>query len=279
LELQDFCNQTCVMCPRNRNLHPSLPYELESKIVSNTDSLKSILQSAIKMGLKSVNFGAFSEPLIHKGLWELIQDCHKNGLVDSRVISNGLLLNKCSSQVFESGLRNLFISIDAHSPETYLNIRGRGYEKVLQNLHDFLIEKKRRNALLPIVRVSFVEMEINRHEKDAFIEYWSEKVDHVDIQLWSDYTRVPTAGNDFIKKPKLFECRSPWQRMSVLANGDILPCCDFNGRALTIGNIRNDSLASVWKSEKMESVRDNLVNDKSEICNNCQRGFGVKSII
>ena len=108
--------------------------------------------------MKSINFGAFAEPLIHKNLWNLIKFSHENGIVDSRVITNGLLLNRFTEEIFASGLINLFVSIDANSPETYTKIRGKGFQKVKQNVIDLVEEKKRRNSFFPIIRVSWVDM-------------------------------------------------------------------------------------------------------------------------
>ena len=274
VELQDFCNQSCVMCPRNEEGHPSLPYDLGTKVHADIDRLKGLIQSGAERGLKSINFGAFSEPLINKRLWELIHFSHSCGLVDSRVITNGLLLDKYVEEVFSSGLVNLFISIDANSEETYSKIRGKGFKKVLQNLELVIGERERRNLLLPIIRVSFVDMDINQEEKLDFIDKWKNKVDHIDIQTWSNY-RVPASEKELLRE-RVFECRNPWQRLSITAKGDILPCCDFNGRVLVLGNIRTSDLQQAWDSEAMREVRENLVNRTSKTCETCQRGRGIQ---
>ncbi len=274
LELQDSCNQSCVMCPRNKENHQNLPYGLNLKDTAQIESLKTIISEGAELGLKSINFGAFSEPLLHKGLWDLISYSHQNGIVDSRVITNGLLLSRYIDEIFDSNLRHLFISLDAFSEQTYKQIRGVGYKKILESIDTLLEERSRRKSTLPLVRVSFVEMDINRHEKQSFVDFWSKKVDFVDIQEWSDYTDKIELSS-FTDVPKKFNCRSPWQRLSVLANGDIIPCCDFNGRALKLGNTNSDKLLTVWNSKEMNDVRLNITNDNSSVCSSCQRGKGI----
>jgi radical SAM protein with 4Fe4S-binding SPASM domain len=274
LELQDSCNQACVMCPRNEERHSSLPYGINLKNTTQIERIKTIISDGSKLGLKSINFGAFSEPLLHKGLWDLISYSHSNGIIDSRVITNGLLLSRYVQEVFASGLRHLFISLDAFTETTYKQIRGVGFRKILESVEMVLLEREKRKSTLPIVRVSFVEMDINRHEKDDFVNFWSEKVDFVDVQEWSDYTTKSDMAS-ISDIPKKFNCRSPWQRLSILADGNILPCCDFNGRALPLGNIAKNNLEDVWKSEEMKNVRLNIINDSSEVCSSCQRGKGV----
>lgn len=273
IEMQDYCNQSCVMCPRNTDLHTNLGYEINQKHVVDTTQIKKVIAEAALHGVSSLNFGAFSEPLIHKDLWEVISFAHSQGVVDTRVITNGLLLDRWKNQVFESGLINLFISLDAFSETTYEKIRGKGFKKVIANTLEIIKEKESRNSSLPIIRVSWVDMNLNEAEKSDFIAFWSELVDHVDIQAWSDFTNVPTLVD--LSKKKNFECRSPWQRLSVLANGDVLPCCDFNGRSLVLGNVAHQSLKEIWNGATLLSIRNNLETDNSPICSACQRGQGA----
>jgi len=273
IEMQDFCNQSCVMCPRNTDVHTNLSYNINERHVIDLDRLKQVVSDSISAGVMSLNFGAFSEPLIHKDLWNLIRFSHSKGIIDTRIITNGLLLNRWKNEIFESGLVNLFVSIDAFTEDTYQQIRGKGFNKVVANLLEVIKERELRASALPIIRVSWVDMGINKHEKQKFIDYWTGLVDHVDIQTWSDFTNVPI--NVDLSEPKIFECRSPWQRLSILANGDVLPCCDFNGRSLVLGNIQEQSLQDIWQSERLAEVRENLSSDKSPICAACQRCQGA----
>jgi radical SAM protein with 4Fe4S-binding SPASM domain len=273
IEMQDYCNQSCIMCPRNTNVHTNLGYQINEKHVIDLEKLKNVIFESIDSGVRSLNFGAFSEPLIHSDLWELIEFAHSSGIVDTRVITNGLLLNRWKNQIFDSGLVNLFISLDAFTESTYEKIRGKGFNKVIANTLEIIEERKRRNSKLPIIRVSWVDMAVNRNEKEEFVEYWKNLVDHVDVQNWSDFTNVPVSVD--LEIPKAFDCRSPWQRLSILANGDVLPCCDFNGRGLVLGNIAEDSLSEIWQGEKLFEVRKNLELNQSATCSACQRGQGA----
>lgn len=273
IEMQDFCNQSCVMCPRNTDVHTNLGYAINQKHIIDLDKLKSVITSSVASGVNSLNFGAFSEPLIHRDLWDLIKFSHQIGIVDTRVITNGLLLDRWKNQIFDSGLVNLFVSLDAFSEETYTKVRGKGYNKVRENLLEIIHERKSRGALLPIIRVSWVDMKVNQHEKNDFISFWTGLVDHVDIQTWSDFTDIPSQVD--LSSPKSFECRSPWQRLSILANGDVLPCCDFNGRNLVIGNIQRDSLTEIWNGPALKKIREDIAQDTSPICSACQRCQGA----
>jgi radical SAM protein with 4Fe4S-binding SPASM domain len=69
---------------------------------------------------------------------------------------------------------------------------------------------------------------------------------------------------------KQWNCIHPFRRLSVISDGSILPCCSFWGRALKIGNIDNISLKDAWNSEKLNKIRNDLIEDKSSVCSTCQ---------
>jgi radical SAM protein with 4Fe4S-binding SPASM domain len=269
-ELNDKCNQICKMCPRNTKFHSEINYTLNTGRVLNFDDYKKIIGKCVPKGLMSVNLGAFAEPLIHKDIIQMVKYAHEKGIIDSRIITNGLMLDKYIDQILESGLVNLFVSLDAFSEETYSQIRGKGFNKVKENLIKLIEKKKTKNSILPIIRVSFVEMQDNKTEKEEFIKYWWDKVDFIDIQIYDNYNIDVT--NPFDKKvKKKWSCKSPWSRLSILANGNVLPCCCFFGWNIPIGNINVNTIEEIWNSEKLEIIRDGISNDCFANCSICQR--------
>lgn len=269
-ELNDLCNQSCVMCPRNEELHPDINYSVNTKTKLKFEDFKKVIDESVPKGLKSVNLGAFAEPLIHKDVFKMIRYAHDNGIVDSRIITNGLLLKRHINDIFESGLVNLFVSLDSFSEEKYKTIRGPGLTRIVEDLNFLLEERKRRKSVLPIVRVSFVDMEVNKDEKQAFIDYWKDKVDFIDFQIFDDYNVNINADFDLTKKKK-WNCKSPFVRLSVMSDGRILPCCNFFGRNIPVGTIHNSSIEEVWKNEEFKKVREGVLKDDLRNCAICQR--------
>jgi len=269
-EVNDRCNQACAMCPRNTKKHREIRYPINTGSVLDLSDYRSVIDEGASKGLMSVNLGAFAEPLIRTDVFDMVRYAHDRGIIDSRIITNGLLLHRFTDQIFESGLVNLFVSVDAFSEDTYRCLRGKGFQKVKENLLAFIAEKKRRNAVLPIVRVSFVEMQANRGEKDTFITFWRERVDIVDIQVFDNFNHDTLQQIDR-QKAKKWDCLAPWSRVAVLATGDILPCCNFFGRNIPIGNIRDSSITDAWNSEGMQLVREGIMTDSLNNCSVCQR--------
>lgn len=269
-EMNDLCNQSCVMCPRNTSRHPKINYTVNRKSIQTLGTFRKIIDEGAVKGLKSINVGAFAEPLINKEVFDMVSYAHSKGIIDSRMITNGLLLGKYIDKVFDSGLVNLFVSLDAFSEARYQKIRGPGFEKIKQNLMDFLEERKRRQSRLPIVRVSFVDMEINRGEKEKFIDYWRDKVDMIDIQIYDDYNVDVTEEYDRNIKKK-WDCYSPFARVAVLSNGQILPCCSFFGINIPTGNVKDISIEEAWNSDRMKEIRRGVLDDSLNNCAVCQR--------
>jgi len=269
-ELRDTCNQRCRMCPRNDEMHPDINYTLNSKSTLSFFDYCRIIDEGRSKGLRSVNLGAFAEPLIHKEAFAMVDYARRNGVIDTRLITNGLLLDRHVSDVFDSGLVNLFVSVDAYHPETYLKLRGQGFEKVKDGLLKVLEERRRRGVVLPIVRVSLVDMKDNREEIDDFIKYWETRVDFIDIQVYDDFNVNINAPFDF-SRPKKWDCRSPFCRLSVLSDGRVLPCCNFFGENIPIGNIFSDSIETIWNSRLIRDVRAGLLDESLRNCAICQR--------
>jgi radical SAM protein with 4Fe4S-binding SPASM domain len=264
IELVDSCNQRCIMCPRNREVHPQLDYTLETGSRLDIRVYERVLVDLIKLGLCSVNFGGFAEPFIVKNWDQFVTLSHSHGIIDTRLITNGLLLGQNINKVFESNLRNLYVSLDAASSQTYKQIRGHGFDRVVKSIDDVLRERSNRKSVLPIVRVSFVALAENEHEVQDFVNRWVGLVDHIDIQRKFDY------ASQVSEVEHRWSCDQPWKRLSLLANGDIIPCCSFNGRSLVLGNAKNESAATLWNGADLKEFREKLIKNEVHVCNICQ---------
>jgi radical SAM protein with 4Fe4S-binding SPASM domain len=264
LELIDYCNQNCFFCARNRETHPNLPFKLNTGKKIGKQVLSKLVQEAGREKLMSINI-AFGEPLLHPGVFEVVRAFHDAGVVDSRMVTNGTLLHRFMNDVFESGLVNLYISIDAFTENTYKQVRGAGFQTVVDNVLHLLEERKRRGSVLPVVRVSFVQMELNQHELEDFKRFWKDKVDLIDINFRTQYNKTGPVG-----KTQKWKCIDPFRRLAVTALGEILPCCAFYGKSMVIGDIREMTLREAWESERMKQMRENLLNDQEPLCLACQ---------
>ena len=72
--------------------------------------------------------------------------------------------------------------------------------------------------------------------------------------------------NEKVKKSKHF-CSAIWGAIYQAPNGNIGPCCVYNG---SFGNIQSQTLDDMYKSDKVAEVKRKMLNDeKVEECNYC----------
>jgi len=261
-ELNVSCNLKCPMCTWSaeetfgEGKSSWMDFEFYKEVVTN----------GVKHGLRAVNLNYVNEPLIRKDLPKFVKFARDAGVVEVMFNTNGLLLtDKLTRELIEAGLTKLSVSIDAFSAETYNKVRvGGDYNKLLPIIHRFLEIRKEMGSKTPLLKLTFLKMSINIHELDDFIAYWEDKADLFSIQNLHN----PFKGDLLEKKNEYFvggtpdqpaeapRCPSPFQRMTVRANGDVLPCCNFRAAEdLVVGNAHQTELQTVWNSDEMNNLR------------------------
>ena len=79
--------------------------------------------------------------------------------------------------------------------------------------------------------------------------------------------------NNFVK-----DCKAPFHSATVYADGSVIPCCTFQGKNLTLGNINGipelnipaQSLKELWNGEKINELREQFRTGKLNIvCQYC----------
>ncbi len=107
----------------------------------------------------------------------------------------------------------------------------------------------------PIVRVQMVDTPRNHHQIDGYIKFWSEIADHVAIEDMLDWEAEEEDGTPL----EFWACAQIWQRLMVLADGDVLPCCramkGANEKLTVLGNAYKESLEKIWKGDKLNGLR------------------------
>lgn len=251
LEIIDYCNLQCIMCPRsiNRGSGTKLPLA----------DFKRIIDEGAEKGLKAILFGSIDEPLLNKDLFSMIGYASAKGIMDIRLNSNATLLRReLSQKLATSGLTYISFSIDAASIQTYRKIRGGDLNKIENNINTFLDILDRSRQSLPQVRVSLVAMSENQEEVDQFIRKWSPHVDFVEIQEYLQLQAPKMVNNEY--ELDEFSCYQPWQRLTITAHGNFAPCCTFNGLKLLMGNIYEKSVVDCWNSKQMDKLREYFLN-------------------
>ena len=274
LELVNRCNLECKMC------YQGFRNDMEKYTLKEVD-LQNLFREFKKNKLDALLLST-SEPLLYKKFPWIIKLAEEAEIMDIFLFTNGILLNEKNSEIIlNSNLTRLFISIDALTEKTYDKVRIPTNKKILntnrlnkleQNVKNFIKKRNQLNRILPIVRVSFIMLEDNKHEVDGFVRKWEKIVDSVEIQkensmnFYEDINHIE--NNNF--KLDTYNCNEPWGQVTIHADGTVGPCCNTVGRNTPIGNIRETSLKKIWNGEKMKKIREGFLNNKpNKICQLC----------
>jgi len=237
------CNRNCAFCPvSNPNIY-----------TKTTDSLELELFEKIVQDLQEINyegkilFSAFSEPLLHKRVEELISIA-KEYLPNIRLemVSNGDLLTvKKLKKLYDSGLDTINISMydGSHQIEYFENMRiEAGVPK------DLVLTRRRyyENGNYGITisnRTGLVDSNEYRDEKEEAI------------------LELP------LKQP----CYYPFYMILVDYNGDVLLCPHDWSKALKFGNLKKEKLFDIWNGKALNGIRKRLSKSDRNFgaCKNC----------
>ena len=134
---------------------------------------------------------------------------------------------------------------------------------------------------MPLVRVSFVILDLNKHEIESFKNKWTNVVDSIDFQFEKPtklFNNVKDRDFSFqkINSNKSYDCSKPWSELCIYADGSVSPCCAFIGRKIPLANVNDHSIKEIWENENMKRVRKGIENDSPlKACDVCLKSEDV----
>lgn len=262
LELVNRCNLSCIMCWTNNHKLP--------KFALDEETIRAVLSECQNNELPAIVFGLGSESLLYKNIRPMIVAAKEAGVMDIFLGTNGVLMDESMSEfLVDEQIARVEVSLDAATPETFKKIRSKDeLDKIEANVRTLLEIKKRKKSVLPIVRLCFCVQDLNRDEREAFLEKWSDSVDYVDFQVMSDFSYVdqllrgevpdlPIVAQD--SYPDAY-CAYPFNSLHVWSNGEITPCCTYYGKNLVLGNVKETTLKEVWNGEGIRAIREQILS-------------------
>lgn len=264
MEFFNRCNLNCVMCYKKHHTYPEA--ELNLEIVAK------ILEECQDNKMPSITLGSSSELLMYKNADKVLDMVRDAGILDVFLATNGVLL---TDEIIESIIKNKIsrvrISLDAATEEIYNKVRRVPVlPKIEENINKLIAAREKHKSSLPIVRLSFVVMDINQHEVQKFINKWGNKVDYIDFQRFISHDYV---DKEVDIKPEAIKdcfCSQPFYSLNVWADGRVTPCCTFYGKKLILGNVYKDNLRDIWHGKQMAEIREQIINKKfNKVCQRC----------
>lgn len=153
------CNHNCWYCAyRVDNL--ALGETMDTADVLPLDTLLGIVDDIVDMGVQAVTFSGGGEPLLYKGLPDVVRRLAAGG-VKVATLTNGSNLKGAMADAFAEHGSWVRVSLDAWDDESYARARGTradGFTRLLANLDAFA---KRGSPC--VLGVSFIVSDANAH--------------------------------------------------------------------------------------------------------------------
>lgn len=270
-EITTYCNLNCqqkictLKCPFDLPDDKILP-----KINFDIELFKKIINEGVRKGLLSIKLNYRGEPLLHPKITEFITYAKQQGILDVMLNSNSSLLSgDLSLELLNSSLDKLFCALGPISESKINLLRGTiKTSKIIKNIQNFMSLKRKMAILKPIVTIQVFDMGNNKEQLKSFIKRWETIVENVAIDKLSKFI----LENDFLSNDCDFTCQYLWQRLFILYNGDVVMCCGNHKKNDVLGNLRDQSIESIWKGAKLERIRKLHLEGKSGklgICRKC----------
>ena len=249
LETITNCNLKCFMCVQS--FDPPKPMKMESEL------FKKIIDEGVKKGLCSIKNQYRGEPLLDKRTPDMVKYAKEKGIIEVMFNTNATLLSEGTAKaLIDAGLDKLICSVDGYTKEIYENVRiGANFETVLNNIKNLQNLKIKAGSKKPVIRVQMVDTPRNHHQIEGYIKFWGEIADQVaveDMLDWEAKEEDNTPIDDWA-------CAQLWQRLIVLADGDILPCCRAikggSEKLMILGNAHDEPLEEIWKGDRLTKLR------------------------
>jgi radical SAM protein with 4Fe4S-binding SPASM domain len=271
IENTNICNGRCFMCP-----HPLMK---RKQGLMDKDLYKKIIDNMSSLGISYLNLHNFGEPLLDKHFIWRIKYAKQKGITKITTNTNGELLNKkMAREIINSGLDEIFISLDAAKESTYQKIRiGLNYSKVMSNLKYLIRLKEKSKQKKPQIIVDFLISDLNCGEVDLFKQKWQDKVDNICLSEIHDWSlKVTGLSNRQYKNYVSYSkapCRLPFTEMLVNFDGRVGLCCQDIEAEVIYGDLKTQSISEIWQSHLIEKIRNKhqkISVDKLKICQNCK---------
>jgi MoaA/NifB/PqqE/SkfB family radical SAM enzyme len=179
IETASRCNLKCVMCPQ------ALSRDDEHSVKRPKFMEEDLINKIIPMmgTLKAAQLHGIGEPLISPSFWKLLKHIAKDCWADVNT-NLTILTDQMIDDLLNSNLKVLNVSLDAANKETYQKIRMYDFDTVLNNLSNFIDEKKSRQQKYPMVYTNMTLMKENIHQIVDFMNLTIGKLGCDTVKVW-----------------------------------------------------------------------------------------------
>jgi len=283
IEPTNVCDQKCTICETGLGILG------RPKQFMTFDQFISILNQFDEK-LTHIFFYFMGEPLLNKDSYRMIRYAADRGIWVS-TCTNGNHVDP--DQLVKSGIGEVNFQIGGMTQETHdIYRKGGKLHIAMKNLEDTIrIRNSSPEFSKMKINAGFILMKHNEHQVDAFIEYCTkagvdnysiigtcirnyaqgEKYLPSDTSYWSYDVDEYQKGKLVPKIKSNNYCEWIYSTMTVLVNGDVVPCCRDPCGTIILGNLFQENFGDIWNNEKYRKLRKRVSTDSNHvsICKLC----------
>ncbi len=285
VETTNYCNMTCIMCPRTTlmtrkniwiddTVFERVLDQITPLATADLEDFWTFVRDRWNVRYENPDENAFyfhvvsrclilhgyGEPLLDKRIVQRVQACTDRGIPTyfSCVPAN-ITVARCRA-VMEAGLTVLKFSLDGLNDELQKKIRGKrnNFTKAFDTILEILEMKKREGLETVIVptMIALSDDEDARAMHRQFLDLWTGK--DVFAYVKSQDNRWYFEENDAAENRSHYEsqyCEFPWTSLTVMADGNVVPCTQDYDVEMVLGNVMEESLVDIWNGETYRNLR------------------------
>ena len=256
LEITNGCNLNCDFCIKNKRKIKNISFD-EYKFIINK----------IKDYTKEIYLHVLGEPLLHKDINTFIDYANRLGLLVN-ITTNGYLINNIKTK----NIHRLNISLHSYNER---------YKKELNNYLDDIF-----NVIDNIRDKTFISLRlwVNNDKTAKILNYINNRY-HTNIDKLDNNRKIKITNNLIIDTFHEFiwpdlnnkyynevgTCKGLIDHIGILSDGRIIPCCLDTLGTITLGNIYDDEIDLVLKSERakrmIKGFKEHIKCE--ELCKHC----------
>lgn len=235
--------------------------------------------------VQKVRLYSTGEPFLHPSLFEMIRYAHNAGINEISVSTNATLLNTENRDKLLDGDSTpeiLQLSIEGWSPESYEKYReGADFSAVFENIKAFYLLRSQMKKRKPLIVTHLLLTK--ESDVEAFVRLWGPWCDkiHVDLMQSPRFFTTPDELKDELYKAPLqyVGCIQPFNQVTISYDGSLGVCCgDFDFK-LKMGNLREESILSIWRKPAYNQLRKAIASGRIDdsICAGCLKVYYGRS--
>jgi len=292
VETTNYCNMTCVMCPRTALMDRKTIWIDDAVFETVVDQVRAHGEAEFAcfrdwVGANyTVSFDrpdenafyfhvvsrclilhGYGEPLLDKKIVQRVQACSRRDIPTYFSCVPANLTVARAREVMEAGLSVLKFSMDGLSDEMQKRVRGarNNFDASYRTILDIIDLKARegyRTLLVPTM-IALAEDAEALAMQQAFLDLWRDKP--VFAYVKSQDNRWYHEEDDGLVNRSHYQhqyCEYPWTSLTVMADGSVVPCTQDYNAEMVLGNVRDETLEQIWNGERYRRFREWHVTGK-----------------